>query len=200
MQLVGGVPNAPCTGIWTAFKPLIRPTEVEFEFTINGKVDLPNACVVFTQKPFEGALPDCKVGVQFVVRGGMQLCGGGGSLIKISNDGKIQPDKWNKVIMQIDWHEKHVVGQVDTRGKGYAPAIQTVPFRDTTCEGFGFLYIYNTDVQGTCWFHSLRVKQAEGAVPLDTDALDARAHLAARLQEREYQRAVDADMEVGMKM
>lgn len=40
--------------------------------------------------PFEGALPDCKVGVQFTVRGGMQLCGGGGNLVRISNDGKIQ--------------------------------------------------------------------------------------------------------------
>ncbi|CAE8589987.1 unnamed protein product, partial [Polarella glacialis] len=91
-----GAPNSPCTGIWTSFSPLIRPTEVEFEFTMNGRVDLPNACVVFTEKPFEGALPDCKVGVQFTVRGGMQLCGGGGNLVRISNDGKIQNDKWNK--------------------------------------------------------------------------------------------------------
>ena len=37
--------------------------------------------------------------------------------------------------------------QVDTRGKGYAPAIQTVPFRDASCVGFGALFIYNTDTQ-----------------------------------------------------
>merc|ERR1712050_687623 len=116
----------------------------------------------------------------------MQLSGGGGQLVKISNDGKIQPDKWNKVIMQIDWHEKHVIAQVDTRGKGYAPAIQTVPFRDNTCEGFGFLYIYNTDMQGTCWFHSLRVKQALESIEMDADALDARRELAKRIKQREY--------------
>lgn len=200
IQLMGGAANAPCTGIWTSFSPLIRPTEIEFEFTINGKVDMPNACVVFTERAFEGALPDCKVGVQFTVRGGMQLSGGGGNLVRISNDGKIKNDKWNKVLMKIDWGEKAVVAQVDTRGKGYAPAIQTVPFRDKTCVGFGFLYIYNTDVQATCWFHSLRIRQDAHAVEIDSEALDARAHLAARLQEREYQRAVDADMEVGMKM
>jgi len=199
-QLVGGAANAPCTGIYTSFAPLCRPTEVEFEFTMNGKVDLPNANIVFTERPFEGALPDTKIGVQFMVRGGMQLSGGAGSLVKISNDGKIQPDKWNKVLLKIDWGEKVIVAQVDTRGKGYAPAIQTVPFRDTSCAGFGFLYIYNTDMQGTCWFSSMRIKQEIGALPLDTEALDARAHLAARMKEREYQRAVDADMEVGMKM
>ncbi|CAE8672018.1 unnamed protein product [Polarella glacialis] len=194
-----GAPNSPCTGIWTSFSPLIRPTEVEFEFTMNGRVDLPNACVVFTEKPFEGALPDCKVGVQFTVRGGMQLCGGGGNLVRISNDGKIQNDKWNKVIMQIDWVEKVVVAQVDTRGKGYAPAIQTVPFRDMSCEGFGCLFIYNTDTQATCWFHSLRVKQGQ-MMEMDTEALDARRQMAENLQKKEYQRAVDADMAVGMKM
>merc|ERR1712187_522080 len=122
-------------------------------------------------------------GVQFQVRGGMQLSGGSGNLIKISNDGKIQNDKWNKVLLKIDWNEKLVVGQVDTRGKGYAPAIQTVPFRDTSCEGFGHLYIYNTDTQGTCWFSNLRMKQDPGAVPLDTEALDARAELANRLKQ-----------------
>merc|ERR1712050_161666 len=127
----------------------------------------------------------------------MQLSGGGGQLVKISNDGKIQPDKWNKVIMQIDWHEKLVVAQVDTRGKGYAPAIQTVPFRDASCEGFGYLYIYNTDMQGTCWFHSLRIKQAADASQMDTEALDARRELKKALEQREYQRALDADMEVG---
>ena len=36
---------------------------------------------------------------------------------------------------------------MDTRGKGYAPAIQTVPFRDPSCTGFGALFIYNTDTQ-----------------------------------------------------
>merc|ERR1712050_344640 len=114
---------------------------------------------------------ECKVGVQFCVRGGMQLSGGGGKLVRISNDGKIQNDKWSKVLLKIDWAEKLVVAQVDTRGKGYAPAIQTVPFRDSACQGFGFLYIYNTDMQGTCWFSSLRVKQDNGAMPLDTEAL-----------------------------
>ncbi|CAJ1371138.1 unnamed protein product [Effrenium voratum] len=199
LQLMGGATNAPCTGIWTSFSPLIRPTEVEFEFTMNGKVDMPNACVVFTEKPFEGALPDCTVGLQFTVRGGMQLCGGGGNLVRISNDGKIQNDKWNKVLMQIDWTDKVVVAQVDTRGKGYAPAIQTVPFRDPSCMGFGALFIYNTDTQATCWFTSLRVKQSKDML-LDTDALAARRDLAERLKQREYQMAVDADMEVGMKM
>lgn len=200
-QLMGGMPNAACTGIWTTFAPLIRPTEVEFEFTVNGKVDLPNACVVFTESPLDVALPDCKVGVQFIVRGAMQLCGGGGNLVRISNDGKLQNDKWNKVIMKIDWNEKMVVAQVDTRGKGYAPAIQTVPFRDDTCRGFGCLFIYNTDMQGTCWFSSLRIKQCQADMDnVDNEALDARRELAQRLKEREYQRAVDRDMEVGMKM
>jgi len=202
LQLVGGAANSPCTGLWTSFSPLARPTEVEFEFTMNGKVDLPNACVVFTEKPWQGALPDCKIGVQFAVRGGMQLCGGAGNLVRISNDGKIQNDKWNKVLLKIDWKDKVIVGQVDTKGKGYAPAIQTVPFRDQTCEGFGYLYIYNTDMQGTCWFSSLRIKQAFGDAfaGLGTDGLQARAVLAKRLQQREYERAVNADMEVGMKM
>ncbi|CAK9087089.1 unnamed protein product [Durusdinium trenchii] len=201
LQLMGGAPNAPCTGLWTSFWPLIRPTEVEFEFTVNGKVDLPNACLVFTERPFEGALPDCKVGVQFTVRGGMQLCGGGGNLVRISNDGKIQNDKWNKVLMKIDWKDKVTVAQVDTRGKGYAPAIQTVPFRDPSCQGFGALFLYNTDTQATCWFSSLRIKQSqEDMVLQDTDALAARRDLADRLKQREYQMAVDADMEVGMKM
>lgn len=202
LQLVGGAQNAPCTGMWTSFAPLARPSEVEFEFTMNGKVDLPNACVVFTEKPFEHALPDCKIGVQFSVRGGMQLSGGGGNLVRISNDGKIQNDKWNKVLLKIDWNDKVVVGQVDTKGKGYAPAIQTVPFRDSSCEGFGNLYIYNTDTQATCWFSSLRIKQSQGDAfdGLNTDGLESRAVLAKRLQEREYQRAVDCDMEVGMKM
>lgn len=201
LQLMGGAANAPCTGIWTSFRPLIRPTEVEFEFTVNGKVDMPNASVVFTERPFEGALPDCKVGLQFTVRGGMQLCGGGGNLVRISNDGKIQNDKWNKVLLKIDWADKVVVAQVDTRGKGYAPAIQTVPFRDASCVGFGALFIYNTDTQATCWFSSLRIKQSEADMVLtDTDALAARRDLADRLKQREYQMAVDADMEVGMKM
>jgi len=198
MQLMGGAANAPCTGLWTAFTPICRPTEIEFEFTLNGKVDLPNACLVFTEKPFEGALPDAKIGVQFLVRGGMQLAGAG-SLIRISNDGKIKNDKWAKVILKIDWTEKIVIGQVDTQGKGYAPAIQTVPFRDTDCQGFGYVYLYNTDMQGTCWFHSLRIKQCEQAA-IDTEALDARAYFAARAKQKEYDRAVEADMEVGMKM
>ena len=45
----------------------------------------------------------------FAVRGGMQLSGGGGTLVKISNDGKIQNDKWNKVLLKIDWDEKAIV-------------------------------------------------------------------------------------------
>eukprot|EP00913_Durusdinium_trenchii_P031826 g29804.t1 len=93
-----------------------NPKDVEFEFTVNGKVDLPNACLVFTERPFEGALPDCK----------------------------------------IDWKDV-TVAQVDTRGKGYAPAIQTVPFRDPSCQGFGALFLYNTDTQATCWFSSLKL-------------------------------------------
>ena len=32
-------------------------------------------------------------------------------------------------------------------GKGYAPAIQTVPFRDANGVGFRALFIYNTDTQ-----------------------------------------------------
>mmetsp|Transcript_61376 Transcript_61376/g.143708 ORF Transcript_61376/g.143708 Transcript_61376/m.143708 type:complete len:435 (-) Transcript_61376:12-1316(-) len=201
LQLMGGAANAPCTGVWTTFTPLIRPTEVEFEFTMNGKVDMPNACLVFTEKPFEGALPDCKVGLQFTVRGGMQLCGGSGNLVRISNDGKIQNDRWNKVLIKLDWVDKVAVAQVDTRGKGYAPAIQTVPFRDPSCCGFGALFIYNTDTQATCWFSELRVKQDQQAMAMTgTDALDARRELAERMKQREYQMAVDADMEVGMKM
>jgi len=119
--------------------------------------------------------------------------------VRISNDGKIKNDKWNKVILRIDWNEKIVIGQVDTQGKGYAPAIQTVPFRDPECQGFGFAYIYNTDVQGTCWFHSLRIKQAEVAA-IDTEALDARAYFAMKYKQKQYDKAVAADMEVGMKM
>lgn len=42
LQIVGGSPNAHCTGIWTEFYPLVRPTEVEFEFTMNGKIDFQN--------------------------------------------------------------------------------------------------------------------------------------------------------------
>jgi len=200
LQLMGGAANAPCTGIWTSFTPLARPTEVEFEFTMNGKVDMPNACVVFTEKSFEGALPDAKIGVQFMVRSGCQLSGGTGNLVRISNDGKIRNDRWNKVLLKIDWDEKLVVGQVDSQGKGYPPAQQSVPFRDSMCHGFGFLYIYNTDVQGTSWFHSLRVKQDQADEFLDRNALDARAEMARRLREKQYQRAVDEDMEVGMKM
>jgi len=200
LQLMGGAANAPCTGLWTSFSPLIRPTEVEFEFTMNGKVDMPNACLVFTEKPFEGALPDTKVGLQFTVRGGMQLCGGGGNLVRISNDGKIHNDKWNKVLIKIDWTSKQTVAQVDTRGKGYAPAIQTVPFRDPNCQGFGCVFIYNTDTQATCWWSSLRIKQDSTDVPQDDEALRARMELAQRLKQREYDRAVAADMEVGMKM
>merc|ERR1712224_945374 len=132
---------------------------------------------------------------QFMVRGGMQLAGGTGNIVRISNDGKIQNDKWNKVILRIDWNEKIIIGQVDTKGKGYAPAIQTVPFRDPTCQGIGFLYIYNTDVHGTTWIHSLRIKQAE-AEAIDTEALDARAHFALKAKQKEYERAVAADMEV----
>ncbi|CAK9065724.1 Endonuclease 8-like 3 [Durusdinium trenchii] len=141
--------------------------------------------------------------------------------------------------MKIDWKDKVTVAQVDTRGKGYAPAarpspprsaevagffresreeglpglnwelaeharsfaIQTVPFRDPSCQGFGALFLYNTDTQATCWFSSLRIKQSqEDMVLQDTDALAARRDLADRLKQREYQMAVDADMEVGMKM
>lgn len=199
LQLMGGAVNAPCTGIATFFMPLVRPTEVEFEFTVNGKVDQPNACVVLTEKAFQGSLPDCKVGVQFFVRGGMHLSGGTDGIVKINNDGKVKNDKWNKVLLRLDWSDKVVVGQVDSVGKGYAPAVQSVPFRDPACQGIGFLYIYNSDMQAACCFHKLRI--AQGAVPqLDKDALDARAHLVKRHREREYQRAVDADMAVGMKM
>jgi len=199
LQLVGGAANSPCTGIWSSFTPICRPTEVEFEFTVVGKVEMPNACVVFTEKAVEDAMPDAKIGVQFIVRGGMQLAGGPGNLVRISNDGKIKSDKWNKVILKIDWTEKIVVAQVDTQGRGYAPAIQTVPFRDLNCQGFGFVYIYNTDPMGTCWFHSLRIQQ--GVVEaMDTEALDARAHFAAKMKQKQYDMCVAADMEVGMKM
>ena len=68
------------------------------------------------------------------------MSGGGGK------DGKIQNDKWNKalaesslaqglraclfafrpqVLLKIDWADKVTVAQVDTRGKGYAPATRT---------------------------------------------------------------------------
>merc|ERR1712061_200673 len=124
------------------------------------------------------------IGIHFCVRGGMQLSGGGGTLVKISNDGKIQNDKWNKVLLKIDWKDKVVVGQVDTRGKGYAPAIQTVPFRDASCEGFGYVYIFNTDMQATCWFHSLRLRQDQNALLTDTEGLEARAFLVKRMRER----------------
>ena len=67
LQLMGGAANAPCTGIWTSFKPLIRPTEVEFEFTVNGKVDMPNACVVFTERLFAAQRNKLPVGVAFRV-------------------------------------------------------------------------------------------------------------------------------------
>merc|ERR1712113_1203466 len=67
---------------------------------------------------------DAKPCLQFLVRSGMQLCGGAGNLVRINNDGKIQNDKWNKVLLTINWDEKCVVAQVDTRGKGYVPAVQ----------------------------------------------------------------------------
>eukprot|EP00927_Polykrikos_kofoidii_P034479 TRINITY_DN29255_c0_g1_i1.p1 TRINITY_DN29255_c0_g1~~TRINITY_DN29255_c0_g1_i1.p1 ORF type:complete len:770 (+),score=140.61 TRINITY_DN29255_c0_g1_i1:244-2553(+) len=201
LQLMSGAPAAPCTGIWTSFEPLCRPTEVEFEFTMNGKIDLQNACVLFTENPYEGALPECKVGVHFTVRGGMQLVGGSQNIVRISNDGKVHNEKWNKVLLKIDWDERCLYGQVDTRGKGYAPAVQTVPFRDATCQGFGYLYIYNMDTQGTCWFSWLRVKQEHGATLGECKGgLDDRAVIAARLKQKEYDIAVAADMEVGMKM
>merc|ERR1712183_1131225 len=105
-------------GIWTSFAPLARPTEVEFEFTMSGKVDKENACVVFTEKAFEScdnSLPDAKPGLQFLVRSGMHLAGGGSAgLVKISNDGKILPDKWTKVLIKIDWAERILVAQVDS--------------------------------------------------------------------------------------
>lgn len=202
LQLVGGQANAPCTGIWTSFAPLIRPTEIEFEFTMNGKVDMPNACVVLTEKAFDSSLPDAIVGLQFMARGGMQLVGGTGGIVRISNDGKIKNDKYSKVLLKIDWNEKVVIGQVDSTGRGYAPAMQTVPFRDARCEGFSHLYIYNTDVQATCWFSWLRVKQGPQEYMDDgvREGLDARAYFREREKKKEYQRAVDADMEVGMKM
>eukprot|EP00929_Paragymnodinium_shiwhaense_P107495 TRINITY_DN73613_c0_g1_i1.p1 TRINITY_DN73613_c0_g1~~TRINITY_DN73613_c0_g1_i1.p1 ORF type:complete len:717 (-),score=247.47 TRINITY_DN73613_c0_g1_i1:99-2249(-) len=200
LELVGGTSNAPCTGIYTTFEPLCRPTEVEFEFTMNGKVEMPNANIVFTELPFDGALPDCRVGVQFAVRGGMQLSGGAGNLVRISNDGKIKNDQWNKVLLKIDWNEKIVIGQVDTRGKGYMPAVQTVPFRDEKCQGFGACFIYNTDLQATSWFSSIRIKQEANADIGDTAALDARAEMAKKLKQKDYDAAVAADMAVGMKM
>ena len=50
------------------------------------------------------------------------------------------------------------------------------------------------------WFvhEPRRIKQSEADMVLtDTDALAARKDLADRLKQREYQMAVDADMEVG---
>jgi len=201
MQLISGAANAPCTGIWTTLgPPLCKPTEIEFEFAVNGKVDHPNACVIMSELPYDGALPECKIGVQFLVRGGMHLAGGSGNLLRISNDGKMDKDRWNKVLLKLDWDEKIIVGQVDTRGKGYAPAVQTVPFRDTTCRGLGYIYIYNTDQQGICQFTSLRIKQESSSSMGDITGLEARAELAERLKQKEYDRAVAADMEAGMKM
>lgn len=201
MQLMGGVKDTHCTGLYTTFDPPIRPTEVEFEFTMNGKVEMMNTCILFTEKPFEGILPDTKVGVHFAVRGGMQLSGGSGNLVKISNDGKIKNDQWNKCIIKLDWDKKITVGQVDTsgKGKGYLAAIQSVPFRDEACQAFGYCYIYNTDMQACSWFAWLRIKQ-EANFSMDTKAMDARAGISRMLRQREYQRAVDADMEAGMKM
>eukprot|EP00746_Dinoflagellata_sp_MGD_P066730 gnl/MRDRNA2_/MRDRNA2_27607_c0_seq1.p1 gnl/MRDRNA2_/MRDRNA2_27607_c0~~gnl/MRDRNA2_/MRDRNA2_27607_c0_seq1.p1 ORF type:complete len:698 (+),score=176.80 gnl/MRDRNA2_/MRDRNA2_27607_c0_seq1:99-2192(+) len=200
-QIMGGIKDSHCTGFYTTFDPPIRPTEVEFEFTMNGKVDMVNACILFTEKPFEGILPDTKVGLHFAVRGGMQLSGGGGNLVKISNDGKIKNDQWNKCIIKLDWDKKVTVGQVDTsgKGKGYLAAIQTVPFRDEDCKAFGYCYIYNTDMQACSWFSWIRIKQEANFV-MDTKALDARAGIARMLKQREYDKAVAADMEVGMKM
>eukprot|EP00746_Dinoflagellata_sp_MGD_P066731 gnl/MRDRNA2_/MRDRNA2_27607_c0_seq2.p1 gnl/MRDRNA2_/MRDRNA2_27607_c0~~gnl/MRDRNA2_/MRDRNA2_27607_c0_seq2.p1 ORF type:complete len:157 (+),score=41.64 gnl/MRDRNA2_/MRDRNA2_27607_c0_seq2:120-590(+) len=131
----------------------------------------------------------------------MQLSGGGGNLVKISNDGKIKNDQWNKCIIKLDWDKKVTVGQVDTsgKGKGYLAAIQTVPFRDEDCKAFGYCYIYNTDMQACSWFSWIRIKQEANFV-MDTKALDARAGIARMLKQREYDKAVAADMEVGMKM
>lgn len=82
LQLMGGAANAPRTGIWTSFKPLIRPTEVEFEFTVNGKVDMPNACLVFTERLFAAQRNKLPVGVAFRV-----------FLIKVEYDSHIKV-KW----------------------------------------------------------------------------------------------------------
>eukprot|EP00397_Hematodinium_sp_SG-2012_P026527 GEMP01027794.1.p1 GENE.GEMP01027794.1~~GEMP01027794.1.p1 ORF type:complete len:362 (+),score=79.92 GEMP01027794.1:946-2031(+) len=200
MELIGGLPNVPCTGIYAIFSPLIRPTEVEFEFTLQGRFDIANACVVFTQYPFDGILPDTRVGLQFCVRGGMVLAAGGGNMVRISNDGKILHDKWQKVRIQIDWNRKVLVGQVDSQGKGYTIGMQTCPFRDDACEGFGAVYIFNQESVGTSWWHSLRIIQDPDASQIDTAGLDARAELAKSIEQRGYQRAVDDDMKVGMVM
>ena len=79
------------TGIFCEFYPLIRPSEIEFEFTANGKIDFQNACVVFTEKKIENRiLPDAVVGVQFTYsKGGLQICESG-SLLNIQNDGKVK--------------------------------------------------------------------------------------------------------------
>ncbi|CAD7943121.1 unnamed protein product, partial [Amoebophrya sp. A25] len=95
LQLVGGATNSHCTGLYREFYPLIRPTEIEFEFTANGKIDFLNAAVVFTEKKIvDRILPDCKVAIQFAyTRGGLMLSEGG-NLVNIQNDGKLKNDKW----------------------------------------------------------------------------------------------------------
>ena len=44
LELGGGSAGAHCTGIWTVFEPMIRPTEIEFEYTVQGKADQGHAC------------------------------------------------------------------------------------------------------------------------------------------------------------
>lgn len=41
----------------------------------------------------------------------------------------------------------HCFVAFDSGGKGYGPAIQTLPCRDANCVGFRALFMHNTDTQ-----------------------------------------------------
>lgn len=167
LELKGGADRTWCTGMWTSFEPLIRPTEVEFYFIVDGKVDVQNAVFVFTETPIEGgSLLQCRPGVYFACRLGMQLVGNGMHHI---GAGRLTNDTWNRVQLRIDWDAKEIISQVDGGRLHGLKSPRVSPFCDTTCRGFGYLYIFNMDVYAVTWLHSLRVKQGT-FVPIDAAA------------------------------
>ncbi|CAD7974828.1 unnamed protein product [Amoebophrya sp. A120] len=240
LQLVGGAANSHCTGLYHCFFDgenirgggphasettsstttqtsdsasalLIRPNTIEFTFTMQGKIEFQNACVVFTEKKIENRiLPDARVGVQFTVtRGGLMICEENMNSVNIQNDGKLKNDKWCSVKLQIDWKEKKIIPQVDSQMKGkYAPAKQSVAFRDKRCNGFGYVYLYNCESLATFWLQKLRVANEVVATDGDADnktllameGLDARKQMEDNLRKKEAEKAVENDMKVGMKM
>mmetsp|Transcript_98020 Transcript_98020/g.224792 ORF Transcript_98020/g.224792 Transcript_98020/m.224792 type:complete len:460 (+) Transcript_98020:843-2222(+) len=201
LELMGGSNYTHCTGLYLNFDPVIRPTEVEFCYTVQGKADMSNAYITFTGKRWQGNLPGSVAGITcctYQKGGGVVLSAGSGQLVSLGNAPKY--DKLIKCRLSIDWNRKIVIGTTDKDGKGYPAARQTTPFRDDQCEGFATLYIYNTEVQATAWYNWIRIVQDENAAVIDTKAMDARAELQRNIDKREYDKAVASDMAHGMKM